>query len=148
MLPKFEAKYNQTMDRFRFGGVQRGDYVEIMDGEVAGANEDMLAAIQQFKDDDRHLQVLRIHNRSSEDGANAPDMFSATVGLELANGMYESQITIPVEHLKVLSWNVPDGVPESFKDRRDLSADGQPQELAATTEYNGGPAIASIGNDF
>ena len=128
-MSHFQSLFEHTVERFNFGGIQVHDYVKILDTKVDGANEDYIKELEKFKSDDLNIKVLEIVNNSAEMGRNQPNDFSAVIGQEMASGLYPRKITVPMKHLKVVGYNQPPSIPDSWKYEDKSDETGEPKPL-------------------
>jgi len=129
-MNKFKELAYNTLERYKFGGILKDDFVEITSLDVDGMNDDFKQQLKHFKDSDLNIRVSEVHSKAADNfDSGTPDMFTATIGLELASGIYENKLTVPVKNLKSISYNVPPSVPESFKDKREIERDGSPEVI-------------------
>lgn len=125
----FKVLFEHSMNRFTYGGVQIGDYVNIRSTDFIGANDAIKKELGRIKSEDLNIKVLQIVKSTPENGENDPKLFSAVIGQEIAGGIFPQKYTVPVENLEFVSWNVPDKVPDSWKVDNKEDRDGKPEVL-------------------
>lgn len=129
-MNEFKKLAQNTLRRFQFGGILKDDFVEITSTEVEGGNSDFTDKLKSFKESGRNIRVSSVTSTAADNSDSiTPNMCLATIGLELANGIYEDKITVPAKILKVVSYGTPDGVPDQHKDQRELDRDGSPESV-------------------
>lgn len=128
-MSNFKTLFEHAMERFNYGGIQVLDYVKIVDTKVEGANEDYTKELKDFKNGDLNLKVLDIVATTAEDGKNKPSQFSVVIGQEFASGIFPRKITVPAKNLKVIGYNTPPSIPDSWKVANKADFTGEPEEL-------------------
>lgn len=127
MSTKFEDLFSHSMNRYAFGGVQVRDYVKIKDTNIEGISEEMKKELDKISKEDLNIKVLEIVKSTPEDGKNAQSVFSAVIGQEIAGGLFPRKFTVPVNKLKVVGFNVPESIPDSWKVDSKADQDGSPE---------------------
>lgn len=127
MSSRFDDLHHHVINRYAFGGVQVRDYVKIKDVDIEGFSDEIKAELKKVQSDDLNIKVLEIVKSTPEDGKNTQDIFSAVIGQEIAGGLFPTKFTVPTNKLEVVGFNVPESIPDSWKQEMKVDFEGSPE---------------------